>query len=85
MPGEKTKNVMDKVNYTKKRLIESLKSIALEIEEGEEKDVIDLHLSHVIQEIEKQPPFLDLGEKGKFCSFCLAKEGGESLTEDGIL
>jgi hypothetical protein len=60
MSENQGKNVMDRENYTKKRLIDSLKTIEVAVEDGEERDTIALHIAHVIQEIENQPPYIKI-------------------------
>lgn len=73
MTEAKKVNKMDKINYTKDRLLTSLRAIQVAIEDGEKLDTIDLHISHVIQEINTKPPFKEIEKVGKFCSFCFAK------------
>ena len=75
MQMTKKVNKMDKINYPKSRLLESLKTLSIYVEgldEGEKKDELDLHLAFIIQELNTKDPFLNLSF-GKVCSYCNAK------------
>lgn len=66
----KKQNVMDKENYGKSRLLESLNTISQYLEDKEDLDTIDLLVSHVMQEIQEKTPFQKDDKLGKYCTFC---------------
>lgn len=76
------KNEMDKVNYPKTRLQNSLALLSQYMEaipDGDEKDEADLHLAFIIEELATKPPFI-ISDKTRVCSYCNAKHSTHTIT-----